>query len=49
VTECLVVGWEQLRAICAEDPVVLDRFYINLAKTLADRLRMADDERRALW
>jgi glutaminase len=48
-TECLVVGWEQLRAICAEDPVVLDRFYINLAKALADRLRMADDERRALW
>ena len=48
-TECLVVGWDQLRAICGEDPVVLDRFYLNLTRTLADRLRMADDERRALW
>jgi glutaminase len=48
-TECLVVGWHELRAICAEDPLVLERFYVNLAKTLAGRLRMADDERRALW
>ena len=48
-TECLVVGWDQLRAICTDDPFVLDRFHINLAKTLADRIRMADDERRALW
>jgi glutaminase len=48
-TECLVVGWQELRAICAQDPSVLDRFYTNLTMTLADRLRMADDERRALW
>jgi glutaminase len=47
--ECLVVGWQELRAICGEDPRELDRFHLNLAKTLADRLRMADDERRALW
>src|SRR6478609_7933026 len=38
-TECLVIGWQELRAICAQDPSVLDRFYTNLAMTLADRLR----------
>jgi len=48
-TECLVIGWRVLRDICAHDPSVLDRLYTNLAMTLADRLRMADDERRALW
>ena len=48
-TECLVLGWRDLRVICAQDPAELDRLYTNLAMTLADRLRMADDERRALW
>ncbi len=48
-TECLVIGWQELREICAQDPSVLDRFYTNLAMTVADRLRMADEERRALW
>ncbi|HRD59557.1 MAG TPA: glutaminase A [Nocardioides sp.] len=48
-TECTVLRWDELRAICAQDPAVLDRLYTNLAMTLADRLRKADDERRALW
>jgi glutaminase len=48
-TECLVVGWDELRAICAQDPAELDRFHLNLARTLAERLHRADNERRALW